>query len=114
MLKKDEKLLLSVRQKKFRPAINVDSLTITERRLILKKPSMFGVKKTYADYPYADINSIELNKGLTRSSILLNLRFDTNKLSIDDIPNSQAQEAFKVIRERIDEARRATSKSSSP
>jgi hypothetical protein len=108
LLDADEKVLFSIKQRKYRPAINVESATITSKRVILRRPSMLRIKKSYTDYLYSDITNIVLDKGPLRSTIMLNLRMDANDLVIEDIPNEMAQQAFRLIREGIDQARRAT------
>lgn len=44
-LDKDEKVLFSIKQKKHRPAINIESVTITSKQVILRKTSMLRYKK---------------------------------------------------------------------
>ena len=105
LLDRDEKLWFSIKQRKYRPAINIESVTITSKRVILRKPSMLRIKKSYVDYSYADITNVVLDKGPLRSTIMLNLRMDANDLVIEDIPNIMAREAFRLIREGIDQAR---------
>jgi len=39
---------------------------------------------------------------------MLNLRLDNHDLVIEDIPNDTARQAFRIIREGIDQARRAS------
>lgn len=107
LLDEDEKVLFSIKQKKYRPAINIESVTITSKRVILRRPSMLRIKKSYVDYSYADITNIVLDKGPLRSTIMLNLKMDANDLVIEDIPNEMAQQAFRLIREGIDQARAA-------
>ena len=105
MLDNDEKVLYSVKQKKYRPAVNTESLIITSRRVILRKPSMMNIKKSYTDYNYSDISNIILDKGPLRSTIILNLKLDANDLIIENVPNEMAQQAFRLIRERVDQAK---------
>ena len=106
LLDPDEKVLFSIRQKKYRPAINIESATITSKRVILRRPSMMRIKKSYVDYSYSDITNIVLDKGPLRSTIMLNLKMDANDLVIEDIPNEMARQAFRLIREGIDQSRR--------
>lgn len=106
LLDEDEKVLFGIKQKKYRPAINIESVTITSKRVILRRPSMMRMKKSYVDFSYSDITNIILDKGLLRSTIMLNLKIDGNDLVIENIPNDMAQQAFRLIREGIDEARR--------
>jgi hypothetical protein len=105
LLDEDERVLFNIKQKKYRPAINIESATITNKRVILRTPSMLRIKKSFVDYSYSDITNIVLDKGPLRSTIMLNLRMDANDLVIEDIPNDMAQQAFRLIREGIDKAR---------
>ena len=56
----------------------------------------------FIDYFYSDISNVVLDKGPLRSTLMLNLRFEGNDLVIEDIPNTDALEAFKHIREGIE------------
>jgi len=108
LLDENEKVLFNMKQKKYRPAINIESATITSKRIILRRPSMLRIKKSYVDYSYSDITNIILDKGPMRSTLMLNLKLDANDLVIEDIPNETAQQAFKLIREGIDQAKRTS------
>ncbi|HXG05920.1 MAG TPA: PH domain-containing protein [Nitrososphaera sp.] len=98
LLEEDEKVLFSIKQKKYRPAINIESATITSNRIILRRPSMMRIKKSYVDYGYSDITNIILDKGPLRSTIVLNLKRGGNDLVIENIPNDMAQQVFRIIR----------------
>jgi hypothetical protein len=105
LLDPDEKILLYMKQKKYHPAIDLESIAITEQRIILRRPSMLTIKKSYTDYSYGDIVNVSIDKGPLRSTIKLNLRMDSNDLLVEDIPNDDADAAFKVIREKIEQSR---------
>jgi Bacterial PH domain len=105
LLDQDEKLLLYMKQKKYHPAINIESVAITDKRVIFRKPSMLTIKKSFTDYSFADILNVKIDKGPLRSTLNLNLRMDGSDLIVDDIPNDEAQKAFKLIRQGIDTAR---------
>lgn len=106
LLDQDERLLLYMKQKKYHPAINIESVAVTDKRVVFRKPSMLRIKKSFTDYSYADIVNVTIDKGPLRSTLNLNLRMDGSDLIVDDIPNEEAQEAFKLIRQGIDNARR--------
>jgi len=72
------------------------------------RTSMLRIKKSNLDYSYADITNIVLDTGHLRSTIMLNLKMDANDLVIEDLPTERAQQAFRLIREGIDQARKAT------
>jgi hypothetical protein len=105
LLDQDEKMLLFMKQKKYHPAINIESVAITDKRVIFRKPSMLTIKKSFTDYSFADIINVTIDKGPLRSTLNLNLKLDGSDLKVDDIPNDEAQEAFKLIRQGIDNAR---------
>lgn len=105
LLDQDEKMLLFMKQKKYHPAINIESVAITDKRVIFRKPSMLTIKKSFTDYSFADILNVTIDKGPLRSTLNLNLKLDGTDLKVDDIPNDEAQEAFKLIRQGIDNAR---------
>src|ERR1044071_616378 len=101
LLDPSEKLLLYMKQKKYHPAINIESIAITDKRVIFRKPSMLTIKKSYTDYSYADVLNVTMEKGPLRSTLNLNLKMDGTDLKVEDIPNESAQEAFKLIRQGI-------------
>lgn len=105
LLDQDEKVLLFMKQKKYHPAINIESVAITDKRVIFRKPSMLTIKKSFTDYSFADILNVKIDKGPLLSTLNLNLKMDGTDLKVDDIPNDEAQEAFKLIRQGIDSAR---------
>lgn len=101
----EEKVLLSTTPKKYRSAMNIESATITNRRVILRRPLMLRIKKSYVDYTYAEMTNIVLNKGPYRSTIMLNRKMDANELVVEDIQNEMAQQLFRLNREGIEQAR---------
>ena len=105
LLDKDEKLLLYMKQRKYHPAINIESVAITDKRVVFRKPSMLRIKKSFTDYSYADILNVTIEKGPLRSTLILNLKMDGSDLVVEDIPNDDAQEAFRLIRQGIDTTR---------
>ena len=105
LMDQDERVLLYMKQKKYHPAINIESVAITNKRVIFRKPSLLTLKKSFTDYSYADILNVKIDKGPLRSTLNLNLRPDGSDLVVDDIPNDEAQQAFVLIRQGIDGAR---------
>jgi hypothetical protein len=104
LLDGDEHIYLYMKQKKYHPAIHLESIAVTNKRVIFRKPSMLHTKKSYTDYSYADILNVTIDKGPLRSTIKLNLRMDGEDLLVDDIPNDEAQLAFRIIRGGIDKS----------
>jgi hypothetical protein len=97
----NEQALLYVKQKIYHPKINIDSVIITNERIILRHPHALGLKKDYTDFNYQDISNVVLDKGFTRSTVKCTLRFNGEPLHLSDLPNSDAEKAYGIIRENI-------------
>lgn len=105
LLDSDESVSLYMKQKKYHPAIDRESVVVTNKRVIFRKPELLAMKKKYTDYGYADILNVSIDKGPLRSTIKLNLRLDGSDLLVEDIPNDDAELAFQIIRDEIDKAK---------
>ena len=97
----DEKVELYIKQKIYHPQINIDSVVFTNERMILRHPHALGLKKDYTDYNYRDIANVVLDKGVLRSTIKCTLRLGGEPLSLGDLPNTEAEQAYGIIRENI-------------
>ncbi len=58
----NEKVELYIKEKIFHPRINIDSVIITNERVILRHPHALGLKKDYTDYSYRDITNVVLRQ----------------------------------------------------
>ncbi len=96
-----EEVELYIRQWIYHPKINIDSVVLTNERIILRHPHALGLRKDYTDYNYQDITNVVLDKGVLRSTIQLILRFGGEPSLLNDLPNSQAEEAYGIIRENV-------------
>jgi len=97
----NEQVQLYVKQKIYHPKINIDSIVLTNERLILRHPHALGIKKDYTDFNYRDISNVILDKGFTRSTVKITLRFGGDPLHLNDLPNSEAEKAYGIIRENL-------------
>ena len=97
----NEKVELYITQKIYHPKINIDSVVFTNERMILRHPHALGLKKDYTDYNYRDISNVVLDKGILRSTIKCTLRLGGEPLALGDLPNSEAEKAYGIIRENI-------------
>jgi hypothetical protein len=109
LLSPDEKVEVYIRQKIYHPQINIDSVVITNERVILRHPHALGLKKDYTDYNYRDIANVVLEKGILRSTLRLTLRLGGEPLSLNDLPNTDAEKAYGVIRENVDKFQTSSS-----
>ena len=106
----NEKVELYIEEKIYHPRINIDSVIITNGRIILRHPHTLGLKKDYTDYSHRDITNVALDKGIMRSTIKLTLRHreehqgehqEEEHLELDNLPNDLAERGYGVIRENI-------------
>jgi len=97
----NETVEMYIQQKIYHPKINVDSVVITNERIILRQPHELGLVKDYTDFNYKDFANVVLDKGVLRSTIRCTLRFGGEPLTLNDLPNSEAEKAYGIIRENI-------------
>lgn len=96
-----EQVQLYIKQKIYHPKINIDSVVVTNERIILRHPHALGLKKDYTDYNYQDISNVVLDKGVLRSTVRCTLRFGGEPLELSGLPNSDAEKAYGLIRENL-------------
>lgn len=73
MLNPDERVLLVARQSRLLPGgsrITPNTIYATDRRLILRDPSMLGLKEEVIDIPYNLIANAHLEKGVFSSTVI--------------------------------------------
>ncbi len=110
ILGSNEKVALYIEEKIYHPRINIESVIITNERIILREPHSLGLRKNYTDYSYRDITNVTLDKGILRSTIKLTLKHREDQkgeqqagehLDLDNLPNDLAEKGYGVIRENI-------------
>jgi len=99
ILGSNEKVELYIKQKIYHPKINVDSVVVTNERIILRHPHALGLKKDYTDFNYKDISNAVMEKRILRSKLKLTLRLGGEPLELGDLPNSEAEKAYGIIRQ---------------
>src|ERR1700693_3672134 len=97
----NEQVAIYIQQKIYHPTMNVDSVVLTNERIILRHPHALGLKKDYTDFSYQDISNVGLNKGAIRSTVNCTLRSGGDPLALDSLRNSDAEKAYGLIRENI-------------
>ena len=97
----NEQAQLYIAQKIYHPKISIDSVLITDQRIILRHPHAMGLKKDYTDYNYRDVTNVVMAKGFTRSTLKLVLRFGGEPLALENLPKTEADRAYGLIRENL-------------
>jgi hypothetical protein len=119
-----EKVLLVAKQSKFKPggAIIAGGNTIyaTSKKIIIRNPTMFGLRESVDTIPYDKITSVKLEKGMFSSTIIIRSPglSELSRLSkssgliawgrseegqIDAIPKAKAEQLVKIIKEKMEE-----------
>ena len=97
----NEKVELYIKEKIYHPQINIDSLIITNERIILRHPHAVRLKRDYTDYSYSDIAGVTLDKGIMRSTLKVKLKRDEKPLELGKLPTSLAEKGYGIIRENV-------------
>ncbi len=97
----NEEVEAYIKQKIYHPKINIDSVVITNERIILRHPHSMRLKKDYTDFNYQDVSNVVLAKGILRSTVKCTLRFGGEPLELSGLPNSDAERAYGLIRENL-------------
>jgi len=128
MLNPDEKVLVVARQSRFKPGgsqLSPNVVYATDRRIILRDPSMLGLKQDIIDIPYNVITNAKIEKGLLSASVIFSApglfnpnipgrmpwikRLETDEHGengvIDAIPKKKAEDLIEVIRNGITQIR---------
>lgn len=101
LLGPSEQVQLYIKQKIYHPKINVESVVLTNERIILRHPHDLGLKKDFTDFSYTDVANAILDKGILRSTVRCVLRFGGDPLMLNDLPNDLAERAYGIIRENL-------------
>lgn len=96
-----EQVQLYIRQRIYHPQISIDSVALTNERIILRHPRDLALKKDFTDFSYTDIANAVLDKGILRSTIKCNLRFGGDPLILGKLSNPDAEKAYGIIRSNI-------------
>lgn len=128
MLNADERVLLVARQSRIKPGgsyFTPNTIYATDRRVILRDPSMLGLKEEIVDIPYNVILNAHLDKGILSASVIFDApglfnptmsnrfpglkRLNANEHGengvIDAIPKSKADALIQIIRNGINQVR---------
>jgi len=94
ILDPNETVELYIKQKFYHLAIDIDSVVITNERVILRHPHVLGLKKDYTDFNYMDFENVIIDKGIVRSTIKFTFKSAAAPLLLNDIPNADAQKTY--------------------
>src|ERR671938_588902 len=131
MLNPNEEVLVVARQSRLKPGgskLTPNVVFATDRRIIIKDPSMLGLREDIVDIPYDMISSVRIDKGIFSSNIIFKAPGlvssgrrgkldkmmegygDTSGLAEEEgiitaIPKNKAEDLLEVIRNGMDRDR---------
>jgi len=131
MLNPNEEVFVVARQSRFKPGGSKFTPNVvfgTDRRIIIKDPSMLGLRENVVDIPYDMISSVRLDKGVFSSNVIFKApglissgrRGTLDKMMegygdrsglaeeeaiITAVPKDKAEELVEIIRNGIDKDR---------
>jgi hypothetical protein len=104
-LVKDEKVIFVAKQSRFKPGGSKGSpatLFVTSQRLIVRNPSMMGMRETFSSVNYDRISSLNVKKGVFSST--LKIMAEGFAGDIDAIDKEKAEKILSYIEEKMNEA----------
>jgi hypothetical protein len=132
-LEQDEEVLLVAKQSRMKPGGSViatsNVIFATDRRVIIRNPTMLGMRENIDDISYDKIISVKLEKGVFSATILIRARglSEMSRLSkpsgllawsregdgqIDAIPKDKAEQLLTIIKQRMERAKKAAQQTS--
>lgn len=101
ILDPNETVELYIKQKFYHLKIDIDSVIITNKRVILRHPHALGLKKDFTDYNYVDFEDATIDKGILRSTVRCKFKSNIPPLILNDIPNADAEKAYRIVRDKV-------------
>jgi PH (Pleckstrin Homology) domain-containing protein len=132
-LEQDEEVLLVAKHSRIKPGGSViatpNVIFATDRRVIIRNPTMLGMRENIDDISYDKITSVKLEKGVFSATILIRARglSEMSRLSkpsgllawgregdgqIDAIPKDKAEQLLIIIKQRMERAKKAAQQTS--
>src|ERR1041385_2580773 len=131
MLNPNEEVLVVAKQSRFKPGGSKFTPNVvfgTDRRIIIKDPSVLGLRENVVDIPHDMISSIRLDKGVFSSNVIFkapglissgrrgtldkmmegygnNEGLAEEEVMITAVPKDKAEELVEIIRNGIDKDR---------
>ncbi len=107
ILESDEKVLYGVQQAGLGGKITgLESVFITNKRVIKMKPKTLGLRAAIEDYLYKDMANVKLDKGIFRSSISIVMSFRSDSVNIENIPTDKLKAMIIHLNKEIEKAKK--------
>ena len=130
----DEIVMVVAKQSRLKPGssgFTPNTVFATNKRLIIRNPTMLGLRENVEDYSYDVLTTVKLERGIFSSSLIITApgmgtAARPSNLSglvawgrhedgmIDAIPKDKAEEILIIVRNGMEEARKARLQASAP
>ena len=126
----NEEVLVTVTQMRNRPGgtllASPNTILVTDSHLIIRSPSALGMRENVEVFDWADIKSVKVENGLLSSSLYFiiegltelsksssSLPFigSSNTGEITGLPKKRAEATYKVVKDKIEQAKKQTTQS---
>jgi len=97
-----EEVLHFIQQSRLKKMVTPESIFVTNKRVIKHIPRALGLMRNIQDYKYVDMANTEIKQGLLFSNIKIKMRFNTEPVSLEMIPNSVVRKVFATIQKGIE------------
>jgi endogenous inhibitor of DNA gyrase (YacG/DUF329 family) len=101
MLPEDMKHLINYDEKVAWVIRGSETVVVSDQRIIIRKAAGLRLRKTFVDYPYANMVNIKLDRGLRRASIEILMRSGVQSIKINNLTKSDAYQLHRILRENV-------------
>ena len=108
ILTSGENIIYIAVQKKPIANFSPDSVVLTDKRFIIWKPKLFGMKKNFSDYIWRDLKDAHLSEEIMGSTLTMRT-INGSRFSVDYLPKQQARKLYSMAQEmemKVKEERR--------
>ena len=101
ILSHDEQVIHAIQQSRLFEKLHPAMIYVTDKRVILKKPALLGLKSNIQDFRYEDISNIKVKHGLMYSDISIVTRSFAEGFVINGIPKQDVKNIHKTLNQGV-------------
>jgi hypothetical protein len=104
-LDKDEQVVIVAKQSRLKPGgskVTPDTIFVTNKRIIIRNPSMMGMRENFWSISYDKISSIDLERGMLSSEVKILASGYSG--DIDAIDKTKAEQIVSYAKQKMGEA----------
>jgi endogenous inhibitor of DNA gyrase (YacG/DUF329 family) len=101
MLPEDMKHLINYDEKVAWVVRGTETVVVSDQRIIIRKVGGLRLKKSFMDYPYANMVNIKLDRGIRKASVEILMRSGVQSIKIGNLSKGDAYQLHRILRENI-------------